>query len=288
MKLKFDVTGMTCAACSARVEKVTAAVEGVDRVEVNLLAGSMTVEASGDVTAAIETAVRNAGYCASPAGEKKKEEQPKDDALVQMKKRIIGSAVFLGVLCVRYRGKWIDRFLSAMAGVLTAIPSYASGLLLLVVFSVWLGITPIYGVKTMSGYILPTIALTLATVGYPLKMVRNTMLDVLQQDFIRTARAIGENETRVVYGYAVRNALLPIVTTIGYQFVGLLSGTIIIENVFSINGVGTLMVNAVIARDIPLMLGIIVVLTVIFCAVQLLMELSYLVLDPRVRAKYGI
>ena len=98
MKLKFDVTGMTCAACSARVEKVTAGIDGVETVEVNLLAGSMTVEASADVAAAIETAVKNAGYGASLAGSKKKEKAPADDALKQMKGRIIGSAIFLIVL----------------------------------------------------------------------------------------------------------------------------------------------------------------------------------------------
>ena len=99
MKLKFDVTGMTCAACSARVEKVTSAVEGVEKVEVNLLAGSMTVEARDtSFAAAIETAVKNAGYGASLAGQKKKEEAPKDDPLKKMKIRIIGSAVFLVVL----------------------------------------------------------------------------------------------------------------------------------------------------------------------------------------------
>ena len=98
MKLKFDVTGMTCAACSARVEKVTAAVDGVEQVEVNLLAGSMTVEAEREVIPAIENAVKNAGYGATIAGAKKKEEAPKDAALKEMKKRIIGSAVFLVIL----------------------------------------------------------------------------------------------------------------------------------------------------------------------------------------------
>ena len=99
MKLKFDVTGMTCAACAARVEKVAAGVPGVEKVEVNLLAGSMTVEAESEkVSAAIETAVKNAGYGASLAGQKKIEEAPKDDALKQMKTRIVGSAVFLVVL----------------------------------------------------------------------------------------------------------------------------------------------------------------------------------------------
>ena len=99
MKLKFDVTGMTCAACSARVEKVTAAVNGVEKVEVNLLAGSMTVEAREEsIHTAIETAVKNAGYGASLAGQKKKSEAPQDDARKQMKKRIIGSAVFLVIL----------------------------------------------------------------------------------------------------------------------------------------------------------------------------------------------
>ena len=98
MKLKFDVTGMTCAACSARVEKVTAAVPGVEKVEVNLLAGSMTVDAKEEAVPAIETAVKNAGYGAFLAGSKKQEEVPKGDAMKQMKKRIIGSAVLLVIL----------------------------------------------------------------------------------------------------------------------------------------------------------------------------------------------
>ena len=98
MKLKFDVTGMTCAACSARVEKVTAAVEGVERVEVNLLAGSMIVDAPREACTTIEAAVRNAGYGANLAGEKKREVAPQKDALNQMKMRIIGSTVFLVIL----------------------------------------------------------------------------------------------------------------------------------------------------------------------------------------------
>ena len=108
MKLKFEVTGMTCAACSARVEKVTAGVAGVEKVEVNLLAGSMMVEAKDEsIHTAIETAVKNAGYGASLTGQKKKEEAPKDDALKQMKIRIIGSAVFLVVLMYLTMGHMI-------------------------------------------------------------------------------------------------------------------------------------------------------------------------------------
>ena len=98
MKMKFDITGMTCAACSARVEKVTAAVEGVEKVEVNLLAGSMTVEAPQDVHAAIEAAVQKAGYGASLSGGKKKQVPQQEDALKQMKLRILASAAFLLVL----------------------------------------------------------------------------------------------------------------------------------------------------------------------------------------------
>ena len=98
MKLKFNVTGMTCAACSARVEKVTAAVPGVEKVEVNLLAGKMAVEATSDVSAAIEKAVVEAGYGIAHPNEKKKEAAPANDALKEMKTRIIGSAVFLVIL----------------------------------------------------------------------------------------------------------------------------------------------------------------------------------------------
>ena len=98
MKLKFDITGMTCAACSARVEKVAASVPGVEKVEVNLLAGSMTVEAPVDAQKAIEQAVQKAGYGASLAGEKKKQTAPQASSLANMKKRILGSAAFLVVL----------------------------------------------------------------------------------------------------------------------------------------------------------------------------------------------
>lgn len=197
-------------------------------------------------------------------------------------------AIGAGILCVKYKGRAADKFFCTLSGILTAIPSYASGLILMIVFSVWLGVTPIYGVKTAGGYILPIIALAMTSVGYLTKTVRSVTLDVLGQDYIRTARAIGETERRIIYAYAVRNALLPIVTAAAYQYVSMLAGTVMVESVFSINGIGTLMVDAVLGRDIPLMLGIIIVLTAAFCLVQLLMELSYLVLDPRVRAKYDV
>lgn len=197
-------------------------------------------------------------------------------------------ALGAGILCVKYRGKAIDSFFCTLSGILTAIPSYASGLILMIIFSVGLGLTPIYGVKTAAGYVLPVIALALTSVGYLTKTVRSVTLDVLGQDYIRTARASGETERRVICAYAVRNAMLPIVTAAAYQYVAMLAGTVMVENVFSINGIGALMVDAVLGRDIPLMLGIIIVLTAAFCLVQLLMELSYLALDPRVRAKYDV
>ena len=197
-------------------------------------------------------------------------------------------ALTVGLLCVRHRGKFLDHAVSAVVGFTTAVPSYASALVLIVVFSVWLELTPVYGVRSWTGYILPVVTLVLASMGYPIKTVRNAMLDTLQQDYVRTARAIGEPERRVVYAHALRNALVPIVTTLGYQFASMLGGTVVTESIFSINGVGALMVDAVQSKDIPLMMGVTVCITASFCLVQLLMELSYLALDPRIRAKYGI
>lgn len=195
-------------------------------------------------------------------------------------------AVVIGSRCARKPGSWFDRIFSALSGITTAIPSYVSGLVLMLFFSVTLKITPLYGVKTMRGYILPVTAMTLASVGYLIKTVRSVMLDVLGQDYIRTARAIGESKQKILYSYAFRNAAVQVVTTIGYQFAGLIGGTVIVESIFSINGVGSMMISAVNGRDIPMMLGITVVLTAVFCLVQLLMELSWWILDPRVRAKY--
>ena len=133
-------------------------------------------------------------------------------------------ALTLGLLCVKYQGKLLDHIVSAVVGFTTAVPTYASALVLIVVFSVWLDLTPVYGVRSWKGYILPVAVLLLSSMGYPIKAVRSTMIDTMRQDFVRTTRAMGESERRVVYAHALRNAMVPIVTTLGYQFASMLGG----------------------------------------------------------------
>lgn len=196
-------------------------------------------------------------------------------------------AFVTGVICASHHGSKFDSFVCSVCGIITAVPSYATGIILMIIFSVMLHWTPIYGLKTWKGYILPIASLVIAVSGYLIITVRNVLMDTIYQDHIRTARALGESPRRVLFVYALRASLIPIITTIGYQFASLLGGTVVIESLFSLNGIGSLVVTAVMAKDIPLILGVTIFLTLTYCGMQLLMEISYAFLDPRVKASIG-
>lgn len=139
--------------------------------------------------------------------------------------------------------------------------------------------------NSVAGYVLPVATVVIITFGPLVKKTRAVLLDVMNQDYIRTARALGEGEWSIIWKYAMKNALLPIITIIGYGFTGLMGGTLIIEQVFSLMGIGTLMLTAIQTRDVPLVCGITVVISVIFCLVQLLVDILYIIFDPRLAVK---
>ena len=197
-------------------------------------------------------------------------------------------AIIFGSFAAKQQNKLSDKLICSVSGILSAVPGFFLAILLLLIFACKLKLVPVYGVKTWTGYVLPVITVSITTSGSLVKLVRSVMLDAINQDYVRTARAYGEKESHIIAGHVLKNVMMPIVTNVGYMFAGMLGGTVIIENVFSINGLGKFIVESISTRDIPAVCGTTVVLAIIFCAVQLIVDISYLFIDARVKAKYGI
>lgn len=172
----------------------------------------------------------------------------------------------------------------AMIGI--SMPIFWSGLLLILFFSVNLGWFPSSGFDSFSAMVLPSVALAAQSVAIITRMTRSSMLDVVRQDYIRTARAKGQKESVIIWSHALKNALIPIVTIVGLQFGNLLGGALITESIFSIPGIGRLMVDAIKMRDYPVVQGGVLFIAVAFCIVNLLVDILYSYIDPRIKSQY--
>jgi len=191
--------------------------------------------------------------------------------------------VVAGVTAATFKNTWLD-FLSMLIAIIgVSIPGFWLGLMIMMLFSVKLGWFPVAGADTWKHLVLPTVTLGVLASAILARMTRSAMLDVLNQDYVRTARAKGLVEWIVVMRHAFRNALVPIVTILGLQIGGLLSGAFIIEAVFAYPGIGMLAVQALANRDFPLIQGIVLLVAVIYVVVNLVVDMLYSVLDPRVR-----
>jgi len=188
-----------------------------------------------------------------------------------------------GILAAIKQNKFIDNFIMVNSLLAVSIPSYFLGLLLLIVFSLNLGWFPIYGVGTPMHYVLPIVTLGAQSMGLIARMTRSSMLDVIRQDYIRTAKAKGLPGRVITYLHALKNALIPVVTVIGLRFGGLLAGTVLAEVVFSIPGIGRYMVDAILERDYPIVQGTILVVAISFVVINILVDITYKVIDPRIR-----
>lgn len=192
-------------------------------------------------------------------------------------------AVPAGVLAAHRRGDGPDRAVGVFTLFGLAIPNFALGPLLILLFSIELGLLPVSGRGGLAYYILPAATLGAALAAILTRMVRGSMLEELSSDYVRTARAKGLSNTTVLFRHAFRNALIPIITILGLQFGTLLAGTIVTETIFSWPGIGRLTVQAISSRDYPLLQGCILVIAVSYVLVNLLTDLLYTVIDPRVR-----
>ena len=194
---------------------------------------------------------------------------------------VLGSAT--GVVAAVWRRSAVDQsaLLASLLGL--SLPSFFLGLVLMLVFSVQLGWLPLAGNATWRHAVLPAVTLALPAAAVISRMVRGSLVEVLEQDYIRTARSKGLTEWVVVNSHAVRNALIPVVTVVGLQLGYLLGGAVVTETVFSWPGIGRLIVQSIAARDFPVVQAAVLLLAVSFVTINLVTDMFYAVLDPRIR-----
>jgi peptide/nickel transport system permease protein len=200
-------------------------------------------------------------------------------------------AVPLGVVAAWKAGSWVDRAVMAFAVAGFSFPTFVIGYVLILTFALWLEILPVQGYVSLSegfwpflqNIIMPSFTLGIVLIALIARMTRAAMLEVLSQDYIRTAQSKGLANTKVLLIHALKNAAVPIVTTIGLAFALLISGAIVTETVFSIPGIGRLTVDAILQRDYPLIQGLVLVFSASYVLANLLVDISYTFLDPRIR-----
>ena len=197
----------------------------------------------------------------------------------------ISIAVPAGVTAAVNRGRWPDRLLGGVTLVGLSFPNFALGPVLILIFSIQAGWLPVSGRDSPASYLLPAITLGTSMAAILTRMVRSSMLEQLSSDYVRTARAKGLSEGTVLYRHALPNGLIPVVTVIGLQFGALLAGAIITETIFSWPGLGRLTVEAIHARDYPLLQGCVLSIALTYVLVNFLTDLGYSLLDPRIRAQ---
>jgi ABC-type dipeptide/oligopeptide/nickel transport system permease component len=189
----------------------------------------------------------------------------------------------LGIIAaLRYR-RWPDRVATVSALTLSAMPHFWLGPLLMLVFALWLGWLPVSGMENSGSIVLPALTLASGLAAILTRMTRASMLEVLSEDFVRTARAKGLPERAVILRHALKAALLPVVTVVGLQLGSLLAGAVITETVFGWDGVGRLLVESIEKRDYPVTQACVLVIALTYVLVNLLTDLAYARLDPRVR-----
>jgi peptide/nickel transport system permease protein len=195
----------------------------------------------------------------------------------------IGTA--LGVLCVIYRNSVLDHAVAGVSVLAQVVPGFWLGLVLVLLFAVRWRVLPVSGSGGLTYLILPAITLALPTLGRMARLVRGGMLEVLQSDYIRTARAKGLSEREVLLGHAAKNALLPVLTQAGLELGDMVGSAFIIETVFAWPGLGRMTVNAVQQRDFLVVQGCVLVIAAAFVLINLAVDLLYAVVDPRVRGQ---
>lgn len=200
-------------------------------------------------------------------------------------------AIPLGVIAAWRQGKLLDRAIMSLSVLGFSVPTFVVGYLLIYFFSIQIGWFPVQGYKPLAGgfwpfaerLILPTLALSAVYIALIARITRSSIIEVMGEDYIRTARAKGVKENAVLMQHALRNAAVPIVTIIGIGVASLISGVVVTESVFNLPGLGRLVVEAVLARDYPVIQGLILLFSFIYILINLVVDLLYTVFDPRIR-----
>ena len=200
-------------------------------------------------------------------------------------------AVFMGVVAARKHGSLLDRGVMAFSVFGFSVPAFITGYILIELFAIWLGVLPVQGYKPLSDgigpflshLVLPVITLSASYIALIARISRTSVLEVIQEDFIRTARSKGLDERGVLMHHALRNAAVPIVTVIGTGVAVLIGGVVVTESVFNIPGLGRLVVESVLARNYPVIQGLVLFFSFFYIIINLAIDVLYTVIDPRIR-----
>ena len=189
--------------------------------------------------------------------------------------------VVLGSVAALRRNKIIDKVIMVFTTACISMPSFIMGTLLLLVFSLELALVPANG-ETSKGLILPIITLSLSPMANITRLTRSSMLDVLGQDYIRTARAKGVSQAKIIFGHALKNSLIPVITYFGPMLAYIVTGSLVVEQIFAVPGIGRYFVSSITGRDYPLIMGTTIVLASLIVIMNLLSDIMYKVVDPRI------
>lgn len=191
------------------------------------------------------------------------------------------TGVILGAIAALKRNTFFDRVIMVISTAFISMPSFIMGSLMLLLFSVKLGWVPANG-ETAKGLILPVITLGLSPMANVIRLTRSSMLDVLGQDYIRTAKAKGVAPAKVIFGHALKNALIPVITYIGPMLAYIVTGSLVVEQIYAVPGIGRAFVKSIINRDYPLIMGTTIMLASLIVIMNLLSDILYKVVDPRI------
>ena len=189
--------------------------------------------------------------------------------------------VVLGAIAALRRNKFVDKVIMVVTTAFVSMPSFIIGSLLLVLFSIKLGVLPANG-TTAKGLILPIITLALYPMAYITRLTRSSMLDVLGQDYIRTAKAKGVSPVKIIFGHALKNSLIPVITYFGPMLAYIVTGSLVVEQIFAVPGIGRAFVSSITNRDYPMVMGTTIVLAVLIVVMNLVSDILYKVVDPRI------
>ena len=196
-------------------------------------------------------------------------------------------AIILGIIAAVFRGSWVDLIINAFTTLGVSLPTFYIGLLVLRVFATQLGIIPVIssapGIKYWQSLFGPVLTMAIGQTAVFTRTTRSSMLEILGEDFVRTARAKGLKERIVLFKHALGNALIPIVTIVGYNLASAFGGAIVLETVFARNGIGKLLIDAIYVRDYPLIQGTTIIIAMVMILINIITDISYGVIDPRIR-----
>ena len=189
--------------------------------------------------------------------------------------------IVLGCIAALCRNRWPDHIIIFFVTLFTAMPSFVAASLLLLVFCIQLGWVPVWSTSNPN-YVLPVIALSLSPMAYITRLTKTSMLDVLGQDYVRTARAKGVHPWKVIFVHSLRNALIPVITYVGPLIASILTGSLVVEKIFTIGGLGSKFVDSITNRDYPMIMGTTIFLAFIMILMNLISDLVYKLVDPRI------